>query len=74
MVYPFSEEEYIRGIATLKNNKADGIDDVLGELLKNLGPNACNAQQLLHSELDPNNMEEIEDHRHIETWERLCDA
>ena len=28
---------------------------------------ACNAQQLLHSEQDLNNMEEIEDHRHIET-------
>ena len=32
MVYPFSEEEYRRGIATLKNNKAAGIDDVLVEL------------------------------------------
>ena len=32
---------------------------------------ACNAQQLLHSEQDPNNMEEIVDHRHIETRERL---
>ena len=30
---------------------------------------ACNAQQVLHSEQDPNNMEEIKDHRHIETWE-----
>ena len=38
MVYPFSEEEYRRDIATLKNNKADGIDDVLGEQLKNLVP------------------------------------
>ena len=38
MVYPFSEEEYRRGIATLKNNKADGRDDVLVEQLKNLGP------------------------------------
>ena len=25
MIYPFSEEEYIRGIATLKNNKAAEI-------------------------------------------------
>ena len=39
MVYPFSEEEYRRGIATLKNNKVAGIDDVLVEQLKNLGPN-----------------------------------
>ena len=38
IVYPFSEEEYIRGIATLKNNKAARIDDILGEQLKNLGP------------------------------------
>ena len=28
MDYPFSKEEYRRGIATLKNNKAAGIDDV----------------------------------------------
>ena len=38
MVYPFSEEEYRKGIATLKNNKAAGIDYVLVEQLKNLGP------------------------------------
>ena len=38
MVYPFSEEEYRRGIATLKNNKAAGIDDVLAEQLKNIVP------------------------------------
>ena len=36
IVYPFSEEEYRRGIATLKNKKAAGIDDVLVEQLKNL--------------------------------------
>ena len=39
MVYPFGEEEYRRGIATLKNNKAAGIDDVLVEQVNNLGPN-----------------------------------
>ena len=38
IIYPFSEEEYRRGIATLKNNKAAGIDDVLGEQLNNLEP------------------------------------
>ena len=38
MVYPFSEEEYRRGIATLKNNKADGIEYVIVEQLKNHGP------------------------------------
>ena len=38
MAYPFSEEAYRRGIATLKNNKAAGIDDVLVEQLNNVGP------------------------------------
>ena len=38
LVYPFTEEEYRKGIATLKNNKAAGIDDVLVEQLKHLGP------------------------------------
>ena len=38
MVYPFSEEEYRRGIAALNNNKAAGIDDVLVEQLKYFGP------------------------------------
>ena len=37
LVYPFSEEEYRRGIATLKNNKAAELDDVLVEQLKNIG-------------------------------------
>ena len=36
----FSEEEYRKGIAALKNNKAAGIDDILVEQLKNLGPKA----------------------------------
>ena len=35
---PFSEEEYRGSIATLKNNKAARIDDVLVEQLKNIGP------------------------------------
>ena len=40
MVYPFIKEEYRRGIAALKNNKAAGIDgiDALVEQLNNLGP------------------------------------
>ena len=40
MVFPFCEEEYIRGIAiaTLKNNKAAGIDDVLVEQQNNVCP------------------------------------
>ena len=37
LVFPFTEEEYKKGIATLKNNKVAGIDDVLVEQLKKLG-------------------------------------
>ena len=40
MVSPFSEDEYRKGVATLKYNKVAGRDDVLVEQLKNLGPNA----------------------------------
>ena len=40
LVSAFSEDEYRKGIAALKNNKAAGIDDILVEQLKNLGPNA----------------------------------
>ena len=38
VLYPFSEEEYRKGVAILKNNKASGRDDV--EQLKNPGPKA----------------------------------
>ena len=37
LVSAFSEEEYSEGIATLKYNKAAGIDGVLVDQLKNLG-------------------------------------
>ena len=40
MVSPFSEDEYRKRVATLKNNNAADRDDVLVEQLKNLGPNA----------------------------------
>ena len=40
MAHPFSEEEYKKGIAVLKNNNAAGRDDVLVEQLKHLGQNA----------------------------------
>ena len=40
MVYLFSEEEYRKGVAILKNNKASGRDYVLVEQLKDLGPKA----------------------------------
>ena len=39
-VYPFREGEYNKGVATLKNNKAAGRDDILVEQLKHLGPKA----------------------------------
>ena len=40
MGHPFSEEEYRKGIAALKNNKAAGRNYVLVEQLKHLGPKA----------------------------------
>ena len=40
LVSAFSEEEYRKGITALKNNKAAGMDDILVEQLKNLGPKA----------------------------------
>ena len=49
LVYPFTEEEYRKGKATLKNNKAAGIDDVLVEQLKHVGPRA---HRWLHSMLN----------------------
>ena len=49
LVYPFTEEEYRKGIATLNNNKAEGIYDVLVEQLKHLGPRA---HRWLHSMLN----------------------
>ena len=42
LVFPFTEEEYKKGIATLKNKKAAGIDDVLVEQLNNLGHSLLN--------------------------------
>ena len=48
-VFPFTEEEYKKGIATLKNTKADGIDDALVEQLKNLEPGP---HRWLHSMLN----------------------
>ena len=39
-VYPFSEGEYNKGVAALKNNEATGRDDILVEQLKHLGPKA----------------------------------
>ena len=43
LVSAFSEDEYRKRIAALKNNKTADIDDILVEQLKNLGPKAHNA-------------------------------
>ena len=48
LVFPFTEEEYKKGIATLKNNKTVGIDDVLVEQ-KKIEPRA---HKWLHSMLN----------------------
>lgn len=37
---PFNIEELAKGIKVLKNNKAAGLDDMLCEQIKHLGPNA----------------------------------
>ena len=42
LVYPFSEEEYRKGIAALKNGKSAGIDDVLVKQLNNQRPTLSN--------------------------------
>ena len=42
MAHPFSEEDYKKGIAALKNNKAAGRDDVRVEQLNHLGQKANN--------------------------------
>ena len=76
LVTAFSEEEYRKGIAALKNNKAAGIDDILVDQLKNLGPKS---HTWLHTMLntyfiDPLDMEAIKDYRHTEAREGLCDS
>ena len=78
LVSAFSEEEYRKGIAALKNNKAAGIGDILVEKLKNLGPKA---HKWLHTMLNTcfienksPKMEAIKDYRHTEAREGLCDS
>ena len=53
LVSAFSGEEYRKGIAALKNNKAAGTVDILVEQLKNLGPKAHNALLLSTHSHDP---------------------
>ena len=49
MYHTISEYDYIRGIATLKNNKAALIDYVLVEQLKSIGPNTLWLQTTQHT-------------------------
>ena len=49
MAHPFSEEEYKKGIAALKNNKAAGRDEALVEQVKHLGQKI---NKLLHTMLN----------------------
>ena len=80
LVSAFSEEEYRKGIAALKNNKAAGIYDILVEQLKNLVPKA---HKWLHTMLNTcfilienkiQDMEAIKDYRHTEARKGLCDS
>ena len=66
MVYPFSEEEYRKGVAQLKNNKASGRDDVMMKQLRNLGPKS---HRWLLTMLNKCYMETVQDYRHTEAWE-----
>ena len=62
MAHPFNKEEYKKGIAALKNNKAAGRDDVLVEQLKH------------HRKQDPQDTETMQDYRHTQARERLRDS
>ena len=72
--YPFSEGEYNKGVAALKNNKAAGRDDIRVEQLKHFGPkahkwllimlNICFMENKI-----PTIWRKIQDYRHIETRE-----
>ena len=73
MVYPFSEEEYKKGILALKNGKAAGIDAVLIEQLKNIG---TESHKWLHATLNKCFTEHViprEYHGSPQTWEGFCD-
>ena len=76
MDYPFSKEEYRRGIATLKNNKAAGIDDVRVEQLKDHGPKTHKwLLAMLNNCFTQNKIPTIwRKSRHTKTREILCDA
>ena len=76
MVYPFSEEEYRKGVAILKNNKAAGRDDVLLEQLKNIGPKAHRRLLTMLNKCFRKNkittiMKTVPEYCHTDAWERL---
>ena len=66
LVYPFTEEEYRKEIAILKNNEAAGINDVLVEQLKHFGPRAY---RWLHSMLTRSRAQV---HARLEPQRLLC--
>ena len=75
LVLPFPREEHKKGIATLQNKKAVGIDDVLVEQLKNLGPRAHRLLNVCSTEnRNTQSMEAIKDHCNTETGKRLSDT
>ena len=79
MVYPFSEEEYRKGVAILKNNKASVRADVLVNNLKNLGPNAHRwlltmLNKCFMENKIPTLWRQVQDYCNTETWGGLCDS
>ena len=49
LVYPFSEKEYRKGIAVVKNGKAAGLDDVMVKQQHYLGPTLHNYLLDMHN-------------------------
>ena len=76
MVYPFSEEEYRKGVAILKNNKASGRDNVLVEQQNNIVPKLHRwlLTMLNKCFMKNNTMETVQDYRHTKAWVGLFDS
>ena len=74
MVYPFSEEEYRKGVAILY--KVSVGDHVLLEQLKNLGPKVHKWLLTMLNKCfkDHNTIETVQDYRHTEAWKGLCES
>ena len=77
MVYPFSEA-YRKGVVILKNNKTAGRDDVLVEQLNNIGRKAHRwlltiiNKCFMENKIPP--LWTVQEYRHTEVWEGLCDS